>query len=61
MGPTRIARRRIPSFMQMPAVTLGDPKRRILKDIFGFDDFRPGQTHAIEAVLKHVAPALGWR
>ena len=20
-----------------------DPKRRILKDVFGFDDFRPGQ------------------
>src|SRR6201995_1636760 len=28
-----------------------DPKRRVLKDIFGFDDFRPGQTAAIEALL----------
>ena len=25
--------------------------RRILKDVFGFDDFRPGQAQAIEALL----------
>jgi ATP-dependent DNA helicase RecQ len=28
-----------------------DPKRRILKDVFGFDDFRPGQATAIETLL----------
>ena len=28
-----------------------DPKRRILKDVFGFDDFRPGQAMAIETLL----------
>ena len=27
------------------------PKRRILKDVFGFDDFRPGQAAAIETLL----------
>ncbi|MFO1249436.1 MAG: DNA helicase RecQ [Alphaproteobacteria bacterium] len=30
---------------------ISDPKRRILKDVFGFDDFRPGQGAAIEALL----------
>jgi len=46
--------------MPMPAVTQGDPKRRILKDIFGFDDFKPGQTAAIEAVLagRHVLSVM---
>jgi len=28
-----------------------DPKRRVLKDIFGFDDFRPGQEAAVDALL----------
>ena len=28
-----------------------DDRRRILKDVFGFDDFRPGQAQAIEALL----------
>ncbi len=28
-----------------------DPKRRILKDVFGFDDFRPGQAVAIDNLL----------
>ncbi|RWM94916.1 MAG: DNA helicase RecQ [Mesorhizobium sp.] len=28
-----------------------DPKRRVLKDVFGFDDFRPGQAEVIEALL----------
>ncbi|HEY5046996.1 MAG TPA: DNA helicase RecQ [Rhizomicrobium sp.] len=28
-----------------------DPKRRILKDVFGFDDFRPGQEQAMDALL----------
>jgi ATP-dependent DNA helicase RecQ len=33
-----------------------DPKRRVLKDVFGFDDFRPGQAAAMEALLagRHV-------
>ena len=33
-----------------------DPKRRVLKDVFGFDDFRPGQADAMEALLagRHV-------
>ena len=46
--------------MPMPAVPQGDPKRRILKDIFGFDDFKPGQTAAIEAVLagRHVLSVM---
>src|ERR1700759_4237546 len=37
-----------------------DPKRRVLKDIFGFDDFRPGQTAAIEALLsgRHVLTVM---
>ena len=30
----------------------GDPKRRILKDVFGFDDFRPGQAAAIDTLLS---------
>jgi ATP-dependent DNA helicase RecQ len=46
--------------MQISAVTPGDPKRRVLKDIFGFDDFRPGQTGAIEALLagRHVLTVM---
>ena len=28
-----------------------DPKRQILKDVFGYDDFRPGQLPVIEALL----------
>jgi ATP-dependent DNA helicase RecQ len=28
-----------------------DPKRRVLKDVFGFDDFRPGQAAAVDALL----------
>ena len=30
---------------------MADARRRILKDVFGFDDFRPGQAQAIEALL----------
>ena len=30
---------------------LDDPKRRILKDVFGFDDFRPGQAAAMDTLL----------
>src|ERR1700742_5083627 len=37
-----------------------DPKRRVLKDVFGFDDFRPGQTAAIETLLsgRHVLTVM---
>src|ERR1700750_1406233 len=31
--------------------TSNDPKRRILKDVFGFDDFRPGQAMAMDSLL----------
>lgn len=42
--------------MHMPA----DPKRRILKDVFGYDDFRPGQAAAMEALLagRHVLSVM---
>ena len=29
----------------------GDEKRRVLKEVFGFDDFRPGQEQAVDALL----------
>jgi ATP-dependent DNA helicase RecQ len=37
-----------------------DSQRRILKDVFGFDDFRPGQAAAIEALLagRHVLAVM---
>ncbi len=37
-----------------------DPKRRILKDVFGFDDFRPGQAAAMESLLagRHVLAVM---
>ncbi|WP_245434955.1 DNA helicase RecQ [Mesorhizobium sp. WSM3879] len=37
-----------------------DPKRRVLKDVFGFDDFRPGQADVIEALLcgRHVLAVM---
>ncbi|MCV3208017.1 DNA helicase RecQ [Mesorhizobium sp. YC-39] len=34
--------------MSVPAE---DPKRRVLKDVFGFDDFRPGQASVMETLL----------
>jgi ATP-dependent DNA helicase RecQ len=41
--------------MQSSAAVLSahapDPKRRILKDVFGFDDFRPGQAATMDALL----------
>jgi ATP-dependent DNA helicase RecQ len=38
----------------------GDAKRRILKDVFGFDDFRPGQEAAMDALLggRHVLTVM---
>lgn len=40
----------------MPA----DPKRRVLKDVFGFDDFRPGQADVMETLLsgRHVLAVM---
>jgi ATP-dependent DNA helicase RecQ len=37
-----------------------DPKRRVLKDVFGFDDFRPGQATVMEALLagRHVLAVM---
>ena len=37
-----------------------DPKRRILKDVFGFDDFRPGQAAAMDTLLagRHVLAVM---
>ena len=37
-----------------------DSKQRILKDVFGFDDFRPGQAAAMEALLagRHVLTVM---
>ncbi|RWD67598.1 MAG: DNA helicase RecQ [Mesorhizobium sp.] len=37
-----------------------DPKRRVLKDVFGFDDFRPGQAAVMEAPLcgRHVLAVM---
>ena len=37
-----------------------DPKRRVLKDVFGFDDFRPGQADVMEALLagRHVLTVM---
>jgi len=38
----------------------GDHERRVLKDVFGFDDFRPGQATVIEALLagRHVLAVM---
>ncbi|UVK41449.1 DNA helicase RecQ [Mesorhizobium sp. AR10] len=37
-----------------------DPKRRVLKDVFGFDDFRPGQASVMDALLvgRHVLAVM---
>jgi ATP-dependent DNA helicase RecQ len=34
------------------AEALADPKRQVLRDVFGFDDFRPGQERVVDALLK---------
>ncbi|HEY4134537.1 MAG TPA: DNA helicase RecQ [Alphaproteobacteria bacterium] len=49
--------------MEISAVSVPapqDPKRRVLKDVFGFDDFRPGQAAAMEALLagRHVLTVM---
>ena len=47
------------SAASIPADTR-DPKRRVLKDVFGFDDFRPGQAAVMEALLagRHVLAVM---
>ncbi|RWP55050.1 DNA helicase RecQ [Mesorhizobium sp.] len=42
------------------SVRAEDPKRRVLKDVFGFDDFRPGQDAVTEALLagRHVLAVM---
>lgn len=48
--------------MQVAAASVPaeDPKRRVLKDVFGFDDFRPGQDVVTEALLagRHVLAVM---
>lgn len=36
----------------LPFPLAPDAKRRVLKEVFGFDAFRPGQEAAIDAVLS---------
>jgi len=45
---------------QQTAQLSHDPKQRILKDVFGFDDFRPGQAQAMESLLagRHVLTVM---
>ncbi|CAN7748344.1 DNA helicase RecQ [Mesorhizobium caraganae] len=42
------------------SVSTHDPKRRVLMDVFGFDDFRPGQAAVMEALLagRHVLAVM---
>ncbi|TGT84485.1 MULTISPECIES: DNA helicase RecQ [unclassified Mesorhizobium] len=48
--------------MQVMAASIRaeDPKRRVLKDVFGFDDFRPGQADVMDALLggRHVLAVM---
>ncbi|MFM9888314.1 MAG: DEAD/DEAH box helicase, partial [Burkholderiales bacterium] len=37
--------------MSLAAAVL-EPKRQVLKDVFGYDGFRPGQERVIDALLK---------
>ncbi|MBZ9884793.1 DNA helicase RecQ [Mesorhizobium sp. CA10] len=45
---------------QAVSIRAEDHKRRVLKDVFGFDDFRPGQATVIEALLsgRHVLAVM---
>lgn len=42
--------RRTPPRMSL-AEAVRDPKFQVLKDVFGFDDFRPGQERVVDALL----------
>ncbi|WP_217574002.1 DNA helicase RecQ [Mesorhizobium sp. GbtcB19] len=46
--------------VQAASLRAGDQQRRVLKDVFGFDDFRPGQAAVIEALLagRHVLAVM---
>ena len=46
--------------VQAASMRAEDDKRRVLKDVFGFDDFRPGQAAVIEALLagRHVLAVM---
>ena len=45
---------------QAASVRAEDPKRRVLKDVFGFDAFRPGQDDVMDALLggRHVLAVM---
>ncbi len=45
--------------MNLPVTNL-DPKYQVLKDVFGFDGFRPGQEEAVDAILagRHVLTVM---
>lgn len=45
---------------QAASMRADDPKRRVLKDVFGFDDFRPGQADVMGALLagRHVLAVM---
>ncbi len=45
---------------QAASLRAEDPKRRVLKDVFGFDDFRPGQADVMDALLggRHVLAVM---
>ena len=45
---------------QAASVRAEDPKQRVLKDVFGFDDFRPGQADVMDALLggRHVLAVM---
>ena len=46
--------------MQLPPQAPDDTKRRILKEVFGFDAFRPGQEAVVDALLagRHVLTVM---
>ncbi|WP_095204812.1 DNA helicase RecQ [Mesorhizobium carmichaelinearum] len=45
---------------QTASLRAEDSKRRVLKDVFGFDDFRPGQADVMDALLggRHVLAVM---
>ncbi|MBZ9907110.1 DNA helicase RecQ [Mesorhizobium sp. BR115XR7A] len=45
---------------QAAGIRAGDPKRRVLKEVFGFDDFRPGQADVMDTLLggRHVLAVM---
>ncbi|GLQ81627.1 ATP-dependent DNA helicase RecQ [Mesorhizobium huakuii] len=45
---------------QATGIRAEDSKRRVLKDVFGFDDFRPGQADVMDALLggRHVLAVM---